>query len=1389
MNAPVRIDAAEARRQLLAKMLSGKASPAAAATPDPILPRDPARLVPLTAEQSQLWLHAQMAPDMPLYNESITIHRLGPYNHAALEYALSEIVRRHAIWRTAFVEIEGELVQQVAPAQPMTLALIDISHLPEGEREAEALRLATEDARAPIPFEQAPLFRARVVKLGEEEHRLYLTLHHIIFDGVSIYRTLVPELAALVKAFEAGEPSPLAEPALQYADYAAWQADDTDASKITRQIDFWRGALAEPLPRLEVAGDRPRSPAPTHAGSMEVFELSESLIHALKSLARTEGATLYMVLLAAYKAMLFRYTGDTDIIVGGVTDTRRRPELQALMGYFLNTMALRSQPKGDTPFRAYLADVKRSVIGALGASDVPFDRLIRALDIKRGSGTHPLFNTLFSIEPPVDPFPAGWDLTQMDVVVGAAKYDLYLELDERPEGMAGRFLYSTELFDKATIHRMIAHWTRLLEGVAADPSTPLAKLPMIDAEERRLLVETWNQTAKPLPYSNVVDWFAARVAEMPEAVALDSGAHHWTYAELDRQADAIAAKLVAGGIAPGQLVGLALDRSPWMVAAMIGVAKAGAAYLPLDPGFPPARLATIVEGAEPALILVEPGTEDVIPSQRVAEILLPLWEKEGGAQRRKDEGDEARNLSECPPHPSQASLGPLPSPTRGEGERGARPVGAAPQLVLDRVWPVEAFDTPEIDGEALAYVLYTSGSTGKPKGVEIPHAALVNLLMAMQEEPGFAEGESLLALTTLSFDIAELELWLPLVSGGRIILASREVASDMAALAEMIAETKPDVMQATPATWRGLIEAGWAGDPDLRILCGGEALPRALVEQLLPRVGQLWNMYGPTETTIWSTVAKIEAGTGPVPIGRPIANTLIRILDPSGNDLPVGGIGELHIGGRGVAVGYRGRPDLTAERFIDHQRTRLYRTGDLARWRADGVLECLGRTDTEEKIRGFRIAIEEVEGALSKLPGVTAAAVRAWPDASGERALAGYVVGEGDAAEWRAALGETLPEYMIPSRFLSLDALPMTPNGKVDRKALPEPGVSTDRIASPPETPEEEKLAAIWQSVLKVDTVYRDDDFFDLGGHSLLIARLLRRIQADYGIKLPMAALFRAPKLADMAALITSDQPIDASALIPIQPHGTRPAILWLDGGSTFIPLADRLGTDQPFFGISVDGVLDAAGGCPKSFEEAAALVVATLREVQPHGPYRIGGWCTSGILAFAVASQLRAAGEDVALLMLVHAFHPVKARKIGSVRFFLSKLRFHIGKSLAQPKGKKLGYFFERLQGMSDAAALAGGREAVLQPKLRSALDRIAIQYDPPPYDGDVVLFQPSEHPDVLDFEEDWANDVTGTFTAYVVPGGHRTILEPPFVDSFAAMLKPELDRAGAAPPQRLAS
>jgi amino acid adenylation domain-containing protein len=1313
---------AAARRVMLDRMLRGEAG--ATAGMAPVAPRDPARPVALTNEQRQVWLHMAMAPDMPLYNESITIHRIGAYNHAALEWALGEVVRRHAIWRTAFVEHGGEPVQQVAEPRPIRLPIIDISHLPEAARDGEAVRLATQDARTAIALDCAPLFRARVVKLAEHEHRLYLTLHHIIFDGVSIYRTLVPELAALVAAFEAGQPSPLPEPALQYADYAVWQADHDDDRE--QQIAWWRQTLAEPLPRLELAGDRPRPAHATHAGSMETFELPPGLVERLKHIATAHGATLYMVLLAAFKTMLFRYTGERDIIVGGVTDTRRRPELQPLMGYFLNTMALRSRPQGDMAFNTYLAQVRASVIGALGACDVPFNRLVRALDIKRGAGTHPLFNTLFSIEPPVEPFPPGWDLTQMDVTVGAAKYDLYCELDERHErhggGMVGRLLYSTELFDAETMRRMIDHFARLLQGVADDPSAPLAALPMLGPHEQRNLRHDWNDTAQPLPHASVTDWFAQTAARRPDATALVQGDVRWTYADLSRRGDAIAARLVTDGVRPGDLVGISLARTPHMVAALLGVLRAGAAYLPLDPGFPPARLTLIARDAGLSLALTDPD--------------------------------------------------PAPGLVRALDAADVRLVPLLPD------WPdAPAPRVPASDAAECAYVLYTSGSTGQPKGVEVSHGALVNLLCAMRDRPGFAPGESLLAITTLSFDIAGLELWLPLVCGGTVHIAPREVAIDMIALAETIDRIRPDVLQATPATWLGLIEAGWEGLGTLRALCGGEALPRVLAEQLLARVGALWNVYGPTETTIWSTCARVEHGTGPVPIGRPIANTVVRVLDQAGQDRPIGAVGELWIGGCGVAIGYRGRPDLTAERFVAIDGVRMYRTGDLARWRADGQLVCLGRVDSEEKIRGFRVAIEEIEGALIRLPRIAAAAVRAWPDASGERALAAYVVGQGEPAEWRAQLAETLPDYMIPGRFVVLDALPLTPNGKLDRQALPPPDAPVARRGEPPATLDEARLAAIWCKVLQLETVGRDDDFFDLGGHSLLIARLLRLAEAEFGHRVPMATLFRAPRLADMAALIASGKPIDSPALVPIQPKGTQPPIFWLDGGSTMLPLAHELGEDQPFFGISVDALLDAIGRCPKRLDDIAALVVEEVLRLRPQGPYRLGGWCSSGIIAYAVASQLVARGAQVELLILAHAFHPVKARSIGALRFFTSRLRFHVAQTMRQQKGRQWHYFRDRLRGLSDSAGLVGGREAVLRPDLIAAINRAALHYVPPAYPGHVLLLQPAEHPDVLDFEAEWRADVTGRFEIHTAHGGHRTMLEHPNVVPLAARVASALD------------
>lgn len=565
----------DVKSALLERMLRGEGGADRAA--DGIVPRDPRAVVPMSIEQQHVWMHAAMAPDVPLYNEPITIHRRGAFDRDAFERAFNEILRRHEIWRTGFRMTDGGVTQVVYADLRVRLPVIDLSHLPEAEREAEALRLVGEDARRPIDLAEAPLFRTKLVKLAEREHRFYLTLHHIIFDGVSIYRVLVPELAAGYEAFARGSSPTLPTPALHYGDYALWRAEHAENPVVAQQLDYWRRELGGELPVLQLPTDRPRPAVPTYAGSMETFSLTTALTDAVKALSRSEGATVYMVLLAAFKALLFRYSGQDDIVIGGVTDTRRRAELEPLMGYFLNSLALRTRPSAASSFTAYLRDVRNAVLGALGASDVPFDRVVQALSPRRDASRHPIFQVLFSVEPPVAPFPDGWDLTQMDVGNGAAKFDLYLELDERPDGLIGRFLYSTELFDAATIRRMIGHWLTLLESVTADPGRTLGELALLtDAEAQQLLV-AWNDTRADYPCATIHALVEAQAHRTPEAIAVSCDGVAWSYAALDRRAEQLAARLDAAGVGRDTLVALCLERSPEMIAGLLAILKTGAA--------------------------------------------------------------------------------------------------------------------------------------------------------------------------------------------------------------------------------------------------------------------------------------------------------------------------------------------------------------------------------------------------------------------------------------------------------------------------------------------------------------------------------------------------------------------------------------------------------------------------------------------------------------------------------------------------------------------------------------------------------------------------------------------------------------------------------------------
>jgi amino acid adenylation domain-containing protein len=1274
----------------------------------------------LAPDQNLIWLSAQMAGSEPAYNEPITLHYRGVLDRGAFERAFDEVVRRHEALRTTFAAVAGEVVQAVHDHLTVPVSYLDLSKLSKEGREEEANRVAEADARRPFDLGVGPLLRARLVKLEPEYHRFYLTLHHLIIDGASSHRILLPEMAAIYKAFAAGEPSPLPEPRYQYSDFSLWQKRMLDNDAAARQTAYWRKELSGELPGLQLPTDRPRPSVHSYRGAMKKFAISGEMTAALKAASRAEGATLYMFLLAGFKALLHRYSGQQDILVGGVAEARRRAEFKQTMGMFLKFVALRTHPSGDISFREYLAQVKDTVLGALANSDVPFDHLIRELHPKRQSANRPFFEATLSMKPmSIEAADPRWDLTQMDTATGSTKVDLYLEMDERPNGMMAKFIYSTDLFDASTIDRMIGHWLTLLQSAAQNPAAELCDLTILPAEEERQLRIGWNDTRREIPDATVHELIERQVQLTPNAIAVESSAERLTYAELNGRANGLAHRLRSAGVKPGALVALCVDRTADLVAAPLAVWKAGGAYLPLDPSFPKERLAYLMEDAQAPVLLTTRSLRDRLPSTNAKVVFC----------------EEAGSGIEL-----------------GTGEAG----------------------TPG----STAYVRYTSGSTGKPKGVEIHQRALVNLLRSMQREPGFTASDSLLAVTTLSFDISELELYLPLISGGRVVIAAQEDARDPRRLIERLRESKCTVLQATPAAWRGMIDAGWTGQSNLKALCGGEALPRDLAEQLRPLVAELWNVYGPTETTVWSAAHRVMSGSGPVPIGHPIDNTEIYILDSHRRLAPIGVAGELYIGGAGVANGYLRREELTRERFVPHPfqaNARIYRTGDLARWKADGTLECLGRIDDQIKIRGYRIELGEVEAALLEHDALRGAAVRVWPDGSGNLSIVAYLVGSAQAEDLRRFLQKTLPDYMIPSRFVKLDALPLTPNGKVDRNALPEPASLENKAPeAEPRNETERKLAGIWNSVLNQQSIGVDDNFFDLGGHSYLVARLLRRIETEFGARLSMAAVFEAPTISQLAKLLTSQSSnARVSRTTILQPAGSQEPLFWIYGGPLFRTLASKLGTKRPFLGVNIEES-ERANFSNCTLSDIARRLVATIRATQPHGPYYLGGWCISGLIAYEIASQLIEAGEHVSLVVMVDAVNPVHYNTIPKYKLLASKAAHHARRVLRMEIGTAFAHARARWRRFRDRAAEPQKqRDDAFEAVLLTA----AVNYQPKPIAARVLSVQPAERPQIRSLHASWAGFLDrGNFEIRDVPGDHLTMFEEPKVEGLAACIRKSL-------------
>ncbi len=1067
--------------------------------PDAARPRDRRRTQPITRRaeggdpplsygQEQLWFLDRLQPGGTAYNLFVGLPLPGRVDEAALGRALGEIVRRHESLRTTFRETDGGPVQVIAPFAGFALPVEDLPELDDGERAAEARRLAAREAAHPFDLAAGPLFRATLLRLGRGEHVLLMCTHHIVSDGWS-HQVLMRELGVLYDAYGRGTESPLPEPEVQYVDYAAWQRAQP-LGPDSPGVAYWKRRLAGVPELLDLPTDHPRPPVPTFRGARVPVAVPPAVLDRLRELARGEAATLHMVVLAAFQALLARYSGQDDVAVGSPVAGRTRREMEGLIGLFVNTLVLRTDLSGDPGFRELLGRARETALGAYQHQDVPFEKVVAELGPRRSLSHSALFQVMLQLDEAGEAAAPAAGSAGVAVESATAQFDLTLSLTARPGGLAGTLEYTTDLFEAGTARRMADHLVRLLERVAADPDVRLSEVELLDDAERRRVVEEWNRTAAERPAGRCIhELIAEQVERTPDAVAVVSGDEELTFRELDARADRLARRLAGMGAGPEARVGICLERSAGMVVAMLAVLRAGAAYLPLDPAYPADRLAYMLADSGARLLVTQSSLRALLPADGVRAVLLD---------------EDAAGTAPEPAGPTRTAVAP---------------------------------------GNA-AYVIYTSGSTGRPKGVVVTHANAAAFFAGMDGRVGGTIPGTWLAVTRIGFDIHVLELLWTLARGFRVVVhPDVEQAREDGALARAIRRHGVTHLQCTPSLAALVVaESGAEALSGLeRVLLGGEALPAGLAAQVhavLP--GGLVNMYGPTETTVWSATHAVAGAEGVVPIGRPIANTRVYVLDGGFRPQPVGVPGELYVAGAGVARGYLDRPGLTAERFLPDPFSgdggRLYRTGDRARWRADGALEYLGRLDAQVKLRGFRIEPGEVEAALAAHPRVREAAVVAREDAPGDRRLVAYVVAERgaavDAAELRAHLAGRLPEYMVPGAFVALGSLPLTPSGKLDRRALPAPehAAAEDRYVAP-RTPAEEVLAGIWREVLGLERVGVRDRFFELGGHSLLATRVVSRIRGAFGVELTVRAMFEHPTVEGLAGILASPGHADAASL------------------------------------------------------------------------------------------------------------------------------------------------------------------------------------------------------------------------------------------------------------------
>lgn len=1310
---------------------------------------------PLNAQQLGLWFIHQSDPDCSAYHivfaaEATADAGLG----ATVRDILHDLVREHDALRVAFVPGDEGPTQHVCDEVPL-----DIRHTDARDLDPETLReRVREDSRLPFDLARPPLWRVHLYQTAADTWVFTVVMHHAAIDFWSLGLLL-----AEVRSRLEGTRSRFSLDGSAFAAYAEHQEEFLAGPAAAELLEAETIRLADIPPSLDLYADLPRPPAPSYDGGSVPFALSAEATEGVQRLARDTSSTPYMVLLSAYFVLLSRLSGHSDIVVGTPTAGRLQRQFRDAVGNFVNTVVVRGEVDERADFRTLVAGTRERALDAMRAQELPFPWLVRELAPQRDPSRTPLYQAgfawdrlpflgdmgaFFLLEPGegAEITVAGAALRPYPLPQQEGQTDLWVEMGgERDGAYVGVLRYNTDIYRPGTARELAAAFTTTVANLVAEPDAPMSGLVRAGEEQSAQLARWGTGPDVELPQATLPRLFREQAQRTPDAVAVVAGDSRWSYARLSSEVDAVAAALRAVGIATGDRVAVMAERGSPLVAALLGVMEAGASYVPLDPHLPADRLAYMADDSRARLLLSQDTLRD-------------SWLPKLPVLRLNDLGAGVT----APAQEAEAAPTPLPEASAG-----------------------------------LAYILYTSGSTGRPKGVAIPHHALVNLLLSMRETTGFGAADSLLAVTTVSFDIAGLELFMPLISGGRVLVCDTETAADGNRLAARIAESEATWMQATPTSWRMLRDAGWTGDPRLNALCGGEELPLELAEFLHSRLASLYNVYGPTETTIWSTAGRVEPGAA-ISIGVPLANTQLHILDDHGRSVEPGFPGELWIGGDGLAEGYWDRAELTSERFVTGlpaaPERRLYRTGDRARWSTDGRLLHHGRLDNQVKLRGYRIELAEVEAVLQAVAGVSAAVVVVRDDR-----LVGYVVGDPGSeprpADIKAAAALSLPQYMTPNILVVLDEMPMTANRKIDRKALPEPAVTSDAPFEKPRDATEITLARMWTEILGVPEVGIHDNFFDVGGHSLLAVRLSAAIRETWDVEIPISVLLRKGTIAELGHLVRSGG--EAGSRTPVVTlregeEGQSPLFLFHPFGGTvfcYVELTRHLPEGRPVLAIEAPGI-ESEGEAEVMVESMAARYIDYIKEIQPTGPYALGGWCFGGVIAYEVAGQLRAEGAEIELIAAIDSRAPIEVNIPDTADD--STILSWFARDLAVPFGRTLDISADHLRSLGGDAAFdhileqAAAIGVLAEDADRSQILRyfeaylangIALQtYLPEPMDLDLLLLRAEDEPVDYGPHLGWDALIKGSLTTVEVSGDHNSVMYAPHAAVAAEAIGPLL-------------